>query len=142
MPIGHTNIHKPINVLEFINKLSFICVLWIKSFSEMKWSQNNPFSTTITSNSEIETLVSFSRSTNIDVNIYFANSNCERNFSTYAFGKSFWHYCEGMTPLCKQPWLLYASNPDSTMQATLTPLASDFASLCKLLLSWIKMAAK
>ena len=29
MPIGITNIHKQINVSEFINKLSFICVLWI-----------------------------------------------------------------------------------------------------------------
>jgi len=27
MPIGNTNIHKLINVLEFINKPSFICVL-------------------------------------------------------------------------------------------------------------------
>ena len=27
MPIGITNIHKQINVSEFINKLSFICVL-------------------------------------------------------------------------------------------------------------------
>jgi len=29
MPIGNTNIHKHINVSEFNNKLSFICVLWI-----------------------------------------------------------------------------------------------------------------
>jgi len=26
MPIGNTNIHKQINVSEFINKFSFICV--------------------------------------------------------------------------------------------------------------------
>jgi len=29
MPIGKTNIHKQINASEFINKLSFNCVLWI-----------------------------------------------------------------------------------------------------------------
>jgi len=29
MPIEYTNIHKQINVSEFINKLCFICVLWI-----------------------------------------------------------------------------------------------------------------
>jgi len=29
MPIGITNIHKQINVSEFINKRSFICVLRI-----------------------------------------------------------------------------------------------------------------
>jgi len=29
MPIGNTNIHKHINVLEFIKKISFIYVLWI-----------------------------------------------------------------------------------------------------------------
>jgi len=27
MPIGNTNIHKHINVTEFIKKLSFICVV-------------------------------------------------------------------------------------------------------------------
>jgi len=29
MPIGITYIHKQINVTDFINKLSFICLLWI-----------------------------------------------------------------------------------------------------------------
>jgi len=29
MPIGNTNIHKHINVSEFINKLSFICIVWM-----------------------------------------------------------------------------------------------------------------
>jgi len=29
MPIGIINIHKQINATELINKLSFICVLWI-----------------------------------------------------------------------------------------------------------------
>jgi len=28
MPIGNTNIHKQINVPQFIIKRSFICVLW------------------------------------------------------------------------------------------------------------------
>ena len=47
-------------MLEFINKLSFICVLWIKSCSEIKWRQNFPFSTIIISNSQIENLVWYS----------------------------------------------------------------------------------
>jgi len=54
MPIGNTNIHKQINVSEFINKLSFICVLWISSCTELKWRQNYHFSTIIISNSQIE----------------------------------------------------------------------------------------
>jgi len=29
MPIGNTNIHKHINVPKFINKFSFICIVWI-----------------------------------------------------------------------------------------------------------------
>jgi len=29
MPIANTNIHKHINVLDFINKLSFFCIPWI-----------------------------------------------------------------------------------------------------------------
>ena len=31
-------------------------------------------------------------STNVKVNMAFPNSNFEGNFSTYVFGKSFWHY--------------------------------------------------
>ena len=45
-------------------------------------------------NSQIETLVSYSSSTNVNVNMYFPNSNFERNFSTCVFDKSFWHYRE------------------------------------------------
>ena len=94
MPIGITNIHKQINVSEFINKLSFICVLWIRKCSELKWRQNYHFSTIIISNYQIETLVSYSRSTNVNVNMSFPNSNFEGNFNTCVFGKSFWHYRE------------------------------------------------
>ena len=43
-------------------------------------------------NSQIEILASFSLSTNVNVKMSFPNSNFERNFSTYIFGKSFWHY--------------------------------------------------
>jgi hypothetical protein len=92
MPIGITNIHIQINVSLLINKLSFICVLWFSSCSLLKWRQNYHFSTIIISNSQIETLVSYSRSTNINVNMSFPNSNFEGNFSTYVFCKSFWHY--------------------------------------------------
>ena len=50
------------------------------------------FRTFIFSNSQIELLVSFSRSTNVNVNMSFPNRNFEGNFSTYVFGKWFWHY--------------------------------------------------
>ena len=58
----------------------------------MKWRQKYYFSSFIISNSKIEILVSFLRSTNVNVNMSFPNSNFEGNFSTYVFGKSFWHY--------------------------------------------------
>ena len=37
------------------------------------------------SNSQIETLVSYSRTTNVIVNISFRNSTPQGNFSTYVF---------------------------------------------------------
>ena len=49
-------------------------------------------STIIISNSQIEILVSYSMSTNVNVNMCFPNSKFEGNFSTYVFGKSLWHY--------------------------------------------------
>ena len=52
------------------------------------------FSTIIISNSQIETLDSYSRSNNVNVNLSFPSSNFEGNVSTYVFGKSFWHYRE------------------------------------------------
>ena len=50
------------------------------------------FRTFIFSNPQIEILVSFSKSTNINVNMSFPYSNFEGNFSTYVFAKSFGHY--------------------------------------------------
>ena len=44
------------------------------------------FSTIIISNSQIEILVSYSRSTKVNVKS-FPDSNFEENFSTYVFGK-------------------------------------------------------
>ena len=52
------------------------------------------FRTFIFSNSQIEILVSFSRSMNVNVNMSFPIIIFEGNFSTYVFGKSFWHYRE------------------------------------------------
>jgi hypothetical protein len=46
------------------------------------------------SNSQTEILVSYSKSTNIYVNMFFPNSKFIGNFSTFVFGKSFWHYRE------------------------------------------------
>jgi len=94
MPIGYRNIHKQINVSEFINTINYFCVLWIKSCSEMQWRQNNNFSTIIISNSQIETLGSYSRSTNVNAKMSLVNRKFEGNFSTYVLGKSFRHYRE------------------------------------------------
>ena len=52
------------------------------------------FSYVIISNSQIEIPFSYSRSTYVNVNMCIPNSNFEGNFSTYVFGKSFWHYTE------------------------------------------------
>jgi len=38
---------------------------------------------------QIQPLVSYSSSTNVNVNMSFPNSNFEENFSAYVFGKSF-----------------------------------------------------
>ena len=45
---------------------------------------------TFISNSQIEILVSFSKSTNVNVNMFFPNSIFEWIFCTYVFGKSFY----------------------------------------------------
>ena len=60
----------------------------------MKWRKNYHFSAIIISNSQIETLVSYSMSTNVHENMSFPSSNFAGNFSTYVFGKSFWHFRE------------------------------------------------
>jgi len=44
--------------------------------------------------SQLEIMVSYLKSTYVIVNTCFPNSNFEGNFSTYVFGKSFWHYRE------------------------------------------------
>ena len=89
-----SNIHIQIKVSAYINKHSFKSVLWIYLCNELKWWQNYYISTIIISNSQIEILVSYSRSTNVEINMSFPNSKFEGNFSTYVFGKSFWHYLE------------------------------------------------
>ena len=43
-------------------------------------------------NFKIEIQFSYSRSTYVNVNMSFPNSNFEGNFSTFVLGKSFWHY--------------------------------------------------
>jgi len=44
--------------------------------------------------SQLEILVSYSRSTNVNEIMSFQNSNFEGNFSTYVFGWLFWYYLE------------------------------------------------
>ena len=73
-----------INLLDFCSVISFC--------NELKSRQKYYFRTFIFSNSQMEILVSFSRSTNVNVIMSFPNRNSEGNFSTYVFGKSFWPY--------------------------------------------------
>jgi len=51
--------------------------------------QNYYFSSIIISNSHIEILDSYSRATNVNVNMFFPNSKFEGNFNSNVFGKSF-----------------------------------------------------
>ena len=74
-----------------INSVSFVFCEFNRVASRNE-GKNYHFSTIIISNSKIETLVSYSRSTNVNVNMPFPSSNLEGNFSTYVFGKTFWHY--------------------------------------------------
>jgi len=93
MPIGIANIQIQNNASgKLIN--TFISVLWIYTCKEVKWWQIYYFSTIINPNSLIEILVSYSRSTNFNVNMSFPNSKFEGTFSTYVFGKSIWYYRE------------------------------------------------
>ena len=101
MPIGNTNIQSQSNVSEYINKRSFISVLWIYSCNDLKWWQNYYFSAVIISNSQIEILVSYSRSTNVNVNMSFRSSKFEGNFSTYVFGRVILTLSRG------ENWMLY-----------------------------------
>ena len=91
MPFGNANIHIQIKVSVFINKLASFLFCEFLSCNELKRSQKYYFRTFIAWNTQIEILVSFSRSTNVNVNMSYPNSNFEENFSTYVIGKSFWH---------------------------------------------------
>ena len=84
MPIGNAKLHIQINVSELINKLVSFLFCEFNRVREKYYFR--PF---IFSNSQIEILVSFSKSTNVNVNMSFPNSNFEENYSTYVFGKSF-----------------------------------------------------
>ena len=76
MPIGNANIHIQINVSEFINKIVSFLFRGFNRVTSLKEGKNIIL-TFIVSDSQIEILVSFSRSTNFNVNMYFPNSNFE-----------------------------------------------------------------
>ena len=88
MPIGNANIHKQINVSDFINKFVSFFFREFKRLTSRK-KKKYFFRTFIFSNPQIEILFSFSRPTNVNVIMSLPNSNFEGNFSTYVFGKSF-----------------------------------------------------
>ena len=99
MPIGNANIHIQINVSEFINKIvSFLFCEFNRV--TVKWREKYYFNPFIISNSKIEILVSFSRSTNVNVNMSIPNSNFERNLSTYRDLTS--ECCTSRNILCKK----------------------------------------
>ena len=71
IPIGNTNIHIQNNV-RLHKKVIFISVLWIYSCNELKWWQIYYISTIVISNSQIQIIVSYSRSTNVNVKMSFS----------------------------------------------------------------------
>ena len=77
----------------FINTVSFLFCEFIRVTSWNNGKTNYNISIII-SNSQIEILLSYSRSTNVNVNMSFPNIKFEGYISTYVFGKSFWHYRE------------------------------------------------
>ena len=92
MSIGNANIHIPLNVSEFNNK--FVSFLFCEFNSVTSRKKQKIFQNVHLLKSQIKILVSFSRTTNVNVNMSFPNSNFEGNFSTYVFAKSFGHYRE------------------------------------------------
>ena len=95
MPIGITNIYIYIqeNESEIIYRL--VSFLFCEFNRVTSWNVGkNIVSTFNISKSQIEILVSFSRSTNLNENMFFPNSNFEGNVSTYVCGMSFWYYRE------------------------------------------------
>ena len=76
---------------EFINKFVSFLLCEFNCVTSRK-KQKYFYRTFIFSNPQIEILVSFSRATNVNVNMSLPNNNFEGNFSSYVFGKSFWHY--------------------------------------------------
>ena len=90
MPIGIDNIHIQNSVSGLINKM--VSFLFCEFNRVTSWKEAKKNWTFIFSNSLVEILVSFSRSTNVNVDVSFPNSNFEGNFSTYVFRNSFWHY--------------------------------------------------
>ena len=77
MPIKNANIHIQINVSELINKIVSFLFCEFNRVTSWKEGKNIIYRTSIFSNSQIEILVSFSRSTNVNVNMSFPNSNFE-----------------------------------------------------------------
>ena len=75
-----------------INSVSFVFYEF-NWCSELKWKQNYHISTII-SNSQLETLVSYWRSTNVNVNMSFPTSNFEGALVLMYLAKTFWHYRE------------------------------------------------
>ena len=86
-----SNIHIKINGSEFINKIVSFLFCEFNRETSLKEGKNI-FRTFIFSNCQIEILVSFSRSTNVNINMSFPISKFDGTFSTYMFGKSFLHY--------------------------------------------------
>jgi len=88
MPIGNANIHIQNNVSEIINKL--VSILFYEFNRVTSWKECKNILER--SSSQIPKRITgiITKVTKVNVNMSFPNSNFERNFSTYVFGKSFW----------------------------------------------------
>ena len=78
MPIGNANIHIQINLSVFINKLVSFLFCEFKRVTSLKEGKKKFYNVHLLK-LLIEILFSFSRSTNVNVNMSFPNSNFEGN---------------------------------------------------------------
>ena len=76
--------------------INTVSLLFCECFRVTNWNDGKTFISVRSSFQihKIEILVSYSRSTNVNVNMNFPNCKFEGTFSTYVFGNSFWHYRE------------------------------------------------
>ena len=91
MPIGNAIIHLQINVSEFINKLVSFLFCEFNPVTSWKEDKNIILERSSSLNPKKKYWFHF-QVQRMSMWSCLPNSNFEGNFSTYVFGKSFWHY--------------------------------------------------